>query len=142
MRTYVRMGVRRRQPRGDYRSPVRTARVLALDVAILVAFAALGRRTHGEGDPVGGTLMVAAPFAIGWLVAAAAVRLDRAPTSAARAIRAWAIGTPLGLLLRHTVFDRGVAPGFVVVALVFTLVTLVGWRLVLAGSRRGGHRPG
>jgi hypothetical protein len=132
--------VSRRQPRAVYRAAVRTARTLAVDVAILIAFAALGRRTHAEGSAIGGILVVAAPFVLGWLAAAALVRLDRAPTAVGRALRTWAIGVPTGLFLRWAVFGRGIAPGFVVVALVFTLVTLVGWRCVVwgvAGRRRG-----
>ncbi len=109
---------------------------LIVDVLILAAFAAIGRRTHAEGSAIGGTITVAAPFIIGWLVGALMTRLDRAPHSASRALRTWAVGVPLALLLRSTLFGRGLAPGFVVVALAFTLVTLVGWRLICATVRR------
>ena len=52
---------------------------VAIDAALIVLFAALGRRTHDEGSAIGGTL-VAAPFLIGYAIAASALRLDRAPS--------------------------------------------------------------
>jgi hypothetical protein len=104
----------------------------AADAALIILFAALGRRTHDEGSAVGGTLVVAAPFLIGYAVAAAVLRLDRAPFSVRRAAPVWAAGIGLGMLLRGTVFDRGLAPAFVVVAFVTTGALLLGWRLVVA----------
>lgn len=111
---------------------------IAVDVVLLVLFAALGRRTHDEGSPIGGTLVVAAPFVIGYLAAAAAVRLDRRPVEIARGAAVWALGIPVGLLLRGTAFDRGLAPAFVAVAILTTGVFLVGWRAAyhLASVRR------
>jgi hypothetical protein len=120
---------------------MRRALPLLLDAVILVIFAAVGRRTHAEGSAISGTLLVAAPFLLAWLAAALVVRLPREPKSASRALRAWAIALPVALLLRSLVFGRGIAPGFVVVALVFTLATLVGWRLVCeAYARRRSDR--
>lgn len=104
---------------------------VAIDAALIVLFAALGRRTHDEGSAIGGTLVVAAPFLIGYVIAAAALRLCRAPFDARRAAPVWAAGIALGLVLRGAVFDRGLAPAFVVVAIVMTGVLLLGWRLVL-----------
>lgn len=99
---------------------------------MIILFAALGRRTHDEGSAVGGTLVVAAPFLIGYVIAAAALRLSRAPFSVRRAAPVWAAGIALGMLLRGTVFDRGLAPAFVVVAFVTTGALMLGWRLVFA----------
>ena len=101
---------------------------LALDAAILLVFAAIGRRTHDEGNAIGGTLLVAAPFLAAWLGAALLVRLPREQTSPSRALRAWTVALPAALALRSLAFGRGLSPGFVVVALAFTLATLVGWR--------------
>jgi hypothetical protein len=108
----------------------------ALDAGLLVLFAALGRRTHDEGSPVAGTLVVAAPFLAGWAIAAVAARLIAAPLSPRRATLAWAIALPVGFALRAAT-GRGLAFGFIVVALLFTAATLVGWRAGLAASRTG-----
>lgn len=109
-----------------------------VDVALIVVFAALGRRTHDEGSAIGGTLAVAAPFVIGYLIAATALRLDRRPLGIGRGAAVWALGVALGLLLRGTVFDRGLAPAFVVVAIATLGVLLVGWRILLRGTTRRG----
>jgi hypothetical protein len=106
------------------------AAAFLLDVALLVAFAAIGRQRHGESGALGQTLVVAAPFVIGWLVAVVALRLDRTPLALRRATAAWAIGMPLALLLRGTLFGRGVPADFCVVALAFTALFLLGWRAV------------
>lgn len=110
----------------------RVAIAAAVDAAMIILFAALGRRTHDEGSAVGGTIVVAAPFLIGYAVAAAALRLRRDAFSVRRAAPVWAAGIALGMVLRGTVFDRGLAPAFVVVAFVTTGALMLGWRLVLA----------
>ena len=110
----------------------RVAIAATVDAATIILFAALGRRTHDEGSAVSGTLVVAAPFLIGYVVAAAALRLRRDPFSVRRAAPVWAAGIALGMVLRGTVFDRGLAPAFVVVAFVTTGALMLGWRLVLA----------
>ena len=104
---------------------------VAIDAALIVLFAALGRRTHNEGSAIGGTLAVAAPFLIGYAIAAAVLRLDRAPLRVSRGAMVWAGGILVGLILRGAVFDRGLAPAFVIVAIVTTGALLLGWRLVL-----------
>lgn len=114
----------------------RAALALALDLVLIVVFAIAGRRTHEEGSAIGGTLVVAAPFLIGYVVAAAAVRLDRSPASLRRAVPAWLGGIALGMLLRGTAFDRGTAASFVVVAFVATGVLLLGWRVLALLARR------
>lgn len=110
----------------------RVTLAVVVDAALIILFAALGRRTHDEGSAVAGTVAVAAPFIIGYVIAAAALRLRRAPFSARRAAPVWAAGIALGMVLRGTVFDRGLAPGFVAVAFVATAALILGWRLVLA----------
>ena len=112
--------------------------VICLDAALLVVFAAIGRRAHDEGSAVGGTLTIAAPFLIGYAVAAAVLRLDRDPLGLRRAVPVWLAGIALGLLLRGTAFDRGLAPAFVVVAFLTTGLMLLGWRPLLARRRALG----
>jgi Protein of unknown function (DUF3054) len=115
------------------------SRVLAAalaDLALLVVFAAVGRRSHdGDASPVVDTLTIAAPFLIGYVVSATVLRLDRDPVGVRRGAMVWALGLALGFLLRGTLFDRGLAPAFLVVAVLVTGALLVGWRTVAA---RGG----
>lgn len=118
-------------PRRDVRLHIAVI-ALAVDLAMIVLFAAMGRASHDEGSAVGGTLLVAAPFLIGYVVAAAVTRLDRTPLSITRAALTWFPAIVLGMLLRRFVFDRGTAVAFVIVAFVTTGVLIVGWRCLVA----------
>lgn len=115
-------------------------RALAADLLFIILFAAIGRRSHDEATAISGVLTTAAPFLIGYTVTAALTRLDRGPLSIAHAVIAWAPGITLGMVLRHSVFDRGTARSFVVVAFVATAVFLIGWRLVALIVRRARRR--
>jgi len=117
---------------------LRSVFVLALgvDLLLLVAFAALGRNSHDDGASAGDVLTTAAPFVIGYTISAIATRLDRAPLSISRAAVAWAPGIALGLLLRVSLFGRGIAPAFIVVSIVTTAVLLIGWRLAVPAVSR------
>ncbi|MDP2291779.1 MAG: DUF3054 domain-containing protein [Actinomycetota bacterium] len=104
----------------------------AIDVAAVVAFVVIGRRSHDEGGSVvGEALKVAAPFlialAVGWVVARA-WRSPMAPVPTGIVI--WLTTVVLGLLLRRFAFDGGTALPFIIVASLFTLLFLVGWRVV------------
>lgn len=107
---------------------MRAAPFFVIDAALVVGFAALGRRSHDEGTAVTGVLEVAAPFLIalaaGWLIA----RGWRAPGSARTGAIVWAASVVGGLALRGLVFDRGVAPSFMVVAALTLGLLLCGWR--------------
>jgi hypothetical protein len=59
-------------------------RELALDVAAIVLFAAIGRRSHHESGAIAGSAVVAAPFVAGWLAGGALVRLEARSRSATR----------------------------------------------------------
>ncbi len=111
-------------------------------MASIVLFAALGRRAHSGTGGFVATLEVAAPFVVGWLVAAFVVGVHRRPAAVAPALRALALGLPLGLALRAAT-GGGVAPAFVAVAVVVNAATLVG-RRILAGrlARRRAGRAG
>lgn len=109
------------------------------DVVAVVVFVAIGRRSHDEGgNAVAETLEVAAPFlialAVGWLAA----RAWRRPRAIATGLVVWVVTVVVGMLLRRSVFDRGTAASFVVVATIVTGVFLLGWRA--AASRRGARR--
>lgn len=109
------------------------------DVLFIVLFVALGRKSHDEGgNVVVGTLKVAAPFVIalaaGWLVA----RAWKSPTAPTTGMVIWVVTLAGGMVLRHFVFDRGTALPFIIVAGCFTLLFLVGWRLLC--EWRAAHR--
>ena len=118
---------------------MRAVPAFVLDAALIVAFAALGRRSHEEATGAGAILEVAAPFLIalvvGWLVA----RAWRTPLAPATGVVVWLVTVALGMALRSLVFDRGIAPTFIAVALLTLGLLLVGWRLLAAWllTRRG-----
>jgi hypothetical protein len=112
-------------------------RIFAVDVVAILLFAALGRRNHDEGATITGVLVVAWPFLAGWTIAWFATRLDRRPRASGAALRALAVAIPVALLLR-VVSGRGIAPAFIVVAVVFLGLVLVGRRALV--SLIGGHR--
>lgn len=111
-------------------SPSRLGVTAALDVASVVVFVAVGRRTHEQDPGVAGLVGTAAPFLIalvvGWIVA----RTWWAPMSLRTGLIVWAVTITGGMLLRNLVFGDGTAMSFVIVATAFTAATLIGWRLI------------
>lgn len=112
--------------------PPAAAIAALLDAVAIVLFVVLGRRSHDEGSAIGGTLEVAAPFllagALGWVVA----RAWRRPSALPTGVAVWLVTVAAGLLLRRTVFDRGTAVSFVIVATIVLGALVVGWRAALA----------
>lgn len=102
---------------------------LVLDVVLVVVFAVLGARTHHDGAlSVDAVADVAWPFLVGLGLVHA---LHRVPLSVRFGLFAWASTVIVGMVLRQLTGD-GTAFAFIVVATLFNLVTLVGWRLVSA----------
>lgn len=118
--------------------PVRRSAILgalALDIVLVVAFAAIGRASH-DSEVWTGLWQTAWPFlaglAIGWLV----TRAWRAPAAPVRTgLGVWGLTVVGGMLLRWA-SGQGTALPFVIVASVTLLAALVGWRLVAALVRR------
>ena len=109
---------------------------LLVDAVLVVVFAALGARTHHDGDlTLGAVADVAWPFLAGLGLAHAFVRL---PLTLRAGLGIWLTTLVVGMLLRRATGD-GTATAFVVVATCFTLATLLGWRLVawFVARRRG-----
>ena len=106
---------------------------LAADIACLVVFATIGRRTHAEGLTLVGIADTAWPFvagaAVGWLL----VRGWRRPTAIApTGVTVWACTVVVAMVLRR-VTGEGTALSFVVVASLVTGTLMLGWR---AAARR------
>jgi hypothetical protein len=115
------------------RSATRTAPAsLAVDIACILIFCAIGRRSHAEGITLAGVAQTAWPFlsgtAAGWLLA----RGWRAPTAIVpTGVTVWVSTVVVGMLLRKA-SSLGVAVSFVIVASVVTALLLLGWRGALA----------
>jgi Protein of unknown function (DUF3054) len=118
--------------------PGRAVGWLGVDVACVLVFCAVGRRSHDEGLNVAGIATTAWPFlsgtGAGWLVA----RAWRRPTAVIpTGVVVWLCTVAVGMLLRK-VTSAGVAASFVVVASTVTALLLLGWRAALLGARRRG----
>lgn len=121
------------------RSSIAAAAPFAVDLLLVVGFAAIGRASHASGvlgDGGLGLATTAWPFAVslalGWLVR----RAWRAPFPPLRTgVPIWAVTVAGGMLLR-ALSGQGTAMPFIVVATLTLLVMLVGWRLLAAVVRR------
>jgi hypothetical protein len=101
-----------------------------LDCCCVLLFVIIGRASHAEGESVAGIASTAWPFlaglGCGWL----ATRAWRRPYGLVPAgVGAWLGAAAVGMALR-VVSGEGTAFAFVVVALAFLGLFLLGWRLV------------
>jgi hypothetical protein len=87
-----------------------------------------------DAGAIATTLRIAAPFllaaTVGWLVG----RVWRSPFGWSAGVTVWVATVAIGMVLRHTAFDRGTALPFVIVASTFTMCALLGWRAVARWS--------
>jgi hypothetical protein len=102
---------------------------LLADCCCVLAFVVIGRASHAKGESLGGIASTAWPFltglACGWLAA----RGWRRPAGLAPAgVGAWLGTVAVGMVLR-VVSGQGTAFAFVLVALGFLGLFLLGWRL-------------
>jgi len=111
---------------------------VVLDCCCVLVFVVIGRASHTKGESVAGIASTAWPFlaglAGGWLAA----RTWRQPFVLwPGGVSAWLGTVALGMVLR-VVAGQGTAVAFVVVALVFLGLFLLGWRMLarLAARRR------
>ena len=103
---------------------------MAIDVAAVVLFVAVGRRNHDEANSITGVLGTAAPFlialAVGWLVS----RSWTSPFTRAAIATTWTSTVVVGLALRRLVFGDGIATPFIVVATITLGVLIVVGRVI------------
>ena len=106
------------------------ALVFAVDLVLVVIFAAVGRACHDSAAFGIGLMQTAWPFAaalvVGW-VATLAWRRPLAPVRTGLGI--WVITVAGGMLLR-ALSGQGTAVAFIIVATLTLGVLLVGWRLL------------
>lgn len=114
---------------------------LLLDLACICLFVLLGRESHGLDEGPGWFLMVAWPFAAGWLVAAFALRLYSVRPGGLRRLAATVVvGVAIALVVRVLATQRSTPAAFIVVAYAFIGLTTVGWRIVPPAVARLTHR--
>ena len=99
-----------------------------LDVCCVGAFVAIGRASHSEGDALAGLARTAWPFlaglAVGWLCTRA---WRRRGALVPVGVGVWISTVGVGMVLR-VVSGQGTAAAFIVVALAFLGLFLLGWR--------------
>ena len=117
---------------------------LLADLLCVLALALGGKGSHEPGESSWILLAIAWPFALAAVLAHVLLRWRGRP-----AARLWPEGVTVvavtyaaGMLLRAA-SGRGLAPGFLVVAAIFLVATMLGWRLVARlSSRRRARASG
>ena len=110
--------------------PSTALKAAVLDVFVVLVFVVIGRANHHDGETLPGVASTAWPFlaglAVGWLVARA---WRRPAVLLPSGVAAWLGTVAVGMVLR-VVAGQGTALPFIVVALVFLGLFLLGWRLL------------
>ena len=109
----------------------RNARVAVLvDVCCVLVFVIIGRASHTKGEALAGIASTAWPFLCGLAAGWIAARAWRFPLAILPVgIVIWLCTVALGMVLR-VVSGQGTAGPFIVVALAFLGLFLLGWRLL------------
>jgi DUF3054 family protein len=123
----------------------REARVaMLIDACCVLVFVAIGRASHTKGEALAGIASTAWPFLCGLAAGWIAGRAWRRPLAISPAgVVIWLGTVAIGMVLR-VVSGQGTAAPFIVVALAFLGLFLLGWRLVarLAARYRAAALPG
>jgi hypothetical protein len=107
----------------------------AADTGCVLAFVAIGRASHHDGETLAGLVSTSWPFLAGLGAGWAATRAWRRPTAIVPAgLGAWLGAAALGMLLR-VLAGQGTALAFIGVALAFLALFLLGWRAAAAAWR-------
>jgi hypothetical protein len=109
----------------------RHARVAVLiDACCVLVFVVIGRASHTRGEALAGIASTAWPFLCGLAAGWIAGRAWRRPLTISPAgVVIWLCTVTLGMALR-VVSGQGTAAAFIVVALAFLGLFLLGWRLL------------
>ena len=104
------------------------ARCALLDCCCVLIFVVIGRANHAKGEAFGGIASTAWPFLAGLLVGWLAVRAWRRPSALVPAgVGVWLGTVVVGMVLR-VVSGQGTAFAFIIVALAFLGLFMLGWR--------------
>lgn len=111
----------------------------ALDVCCVLVFVGIGRSSHDEAGSVTGFAGTAWPFLVGLGVGWVALRAwrRRADAVVPVGVGVWLSAVVVGMVLR-VLSGQGIAFTFVLVALVFLGIVLLGWR---GAAMLRGHKP-
>src|SRR5579863_295345 len=103
---------------------------LVLDLCCVLVFVIIGRASHADGESLGGIASTAWPFLAGLVAGWLAVPAWRRPFSVVPAgVGAWLGTVAVGMALR-VASGQGVVWAFVLVALAFLGLFLLGWRVL------------
>jgi hypothetical protein len=102
----------------------------AIDACCVLMFVVIGRASHAKGETVGGIASTAWPFltalAVGWVVSRGWRKpLALVPTG----VTAWLVTVMLGMAAR-AVSGQPAPAAFIIVALAFLGLFLLGWRIL------------
>ncbi len=115
------------------------AAAAATDAAALVLFAVAGLAAHDGGLPPGRLATYVLSLLAGWAAVALLLGTYARP-SLRRLLGTWALGVPLGVVVRALLLGRGAdahEAAFLATALAFTLVLVGAGRGLLALARGG-----
>jgi peptidoglycan/LPS O-acetylase OafA/YrhL len=119
---------------------MRSVTALVLDLCAVTAFVMIGRASHTEGETIAGIATTAWPFLSGLLIGwAATLGRRRSPALVGSGVGIWLVTVAAGMALR-VVSGQGTAVTFVIVALVFLGLVMVGWRAVAYGVLEAKRR--
>ena len=110
---------------------MRSARVsVVLDVLCVLIFVVIGRASHTQGESLAGIASTSWPFLCGLAAGWAASRAWRRPLALRPAgLAVWLCTVALGMILR-VVSGQGTAVAFIIVALAFLGLFVLGWRVL------------
>ena len=113
---------------------IRPALLAASDGLAIVVFVSIGLLSHARGITAAGYAHDALPLLGGWFAAGLLFGAYRRPTPRAL-LATWAVGVPLGVLIRALVLGRsldGDQAAFLGVALCFTLLFVLSLRVAVS----------
>ncbi|XP_023748945.1 uncharacterized protein LOC111897217 [Lactuca sativa] len=110
------------------------------DVLAILLFSAIGRLSHGFPVFDSETLRTADPFMAGWFLSAYFLGgygddgrgVNGKSNAITAAVKSWALGVPLGILVRATSIGHIPPARFIAVTLGSTAVLLIGWRAIIS----------
>lgn len=113
----------------------------AMDTVGVLAFVTIGRASHDENNAAVGIAKTAWPFLCGLLISWLVVRAWRRPAAIVpTGISVW-LGTVAGGMVLRVLSGPGTAVTFVIVALTFNGIVLLGWRVLARGPLLRGRAP-
>lgn len=121
-------------------APWRAALALAVDAALVLLFAGIGRASHSRGGALLGLIETAWPFLVGLLLVWGWGMVWREPVRLLRSgVPVWVGTVVLGMAMR-LLSGQGTAPAFIIVATVTLGAFLLGWRGIVTLVLRIRHR--